>query len=64
MTAFTFNHIPGHSAYDHFAAEVIAKASAEGRKSKSGMESAIKRAWRAVQPHKATGPRIDVVRAK
>lgn len=59
----TFRHFPGYSAHDHFADEVISLAENEGRKTKRGMESALRRAWEAVQPHRATGPYIDVVRA-
>jgi len=60
---YTYRHVAGHSAYDHFADEVIRAAKAEKRTTKAGMESAINRAWKAVRPHAAIGPRIDVVRA-
>lgn len=62
-TTYTYRHVPGYSAYDHYVDEVIFAAEAEGRKTKSGMQSAVRRAWTAVRPHPATGPRIDVVRA-
>lgn len=64
MTTYEYRHIPGYSAYDHLAAEVIALAQAEGRKTKSGMQSAIGRAWSAIIRRPASGPRIDVVRVR
>lgn len=60
---YTFRHVEGHSAYDHYAKEVISRAEAEGRTTKKGMEAALRRAWGACKPHSAIGPRIDVVRA-
>ena len=62
MKKYQFRHVQGHSAYDHFASEVIARAEAENRQTKRGMESALRRAWNAIKPHSAIGPRIDVVR--
>lgn len=59
---YEFRHVPGHSAVDHLAREIIIRAQAEGRKTKPGMESALRRAWAAVKPHPTTAPRIDVVR--
>ena len=61
-TQYTYRHIQGFSAYDHYAAEIIRRAHAEGRKTKAGMEGAVNRAWAAIRPHAAVGPRIDVVR--
>jgi len=61
MSKYQFRHVQGHSAYDHFAAEVIRLAQADGRTTKRGMEAALRRAWKACQPHAAIGPRIDVV---
>lgn len=64
MSKYAFRHIQGYSAYDHFASEVILRAEAEGRKTKRGMEAALRRAWKACQPRGAgIGPRIDVIRA-
>jgi len=63
MTKYQFRHVQGHSAYDHFAGEVILRAEAQARTTKRGMQSALISAWRACQPHSAIGPRIDVVMA-
>ena len=60
---YAFEHKPGHSAYDHFAGEIISLAASEQRTTKIGMENALSRAWIAIRPHPATAPRIDVVRA-
>jgi hypothetical protein len=60
---YAFEHKPGYSQYDHYAREVMSLAASEQRTTKIGMENALCRAWLAVRPHRATGPRIDVVRA-
>lgn len=63
MSKYQYRHIQGHSAYDHFAGEVIARAKTEKQTTKRGMEAALKRAWKAAQPRAAIGPRIDVIAA-
>jgi len=56
----TITHTPGYSSYDHYAAEVKLLAEREGRRTVGGTESALARAWLAVQPHVANGPRFVV----
>ena len=60
---YAFEHKPGHSAYDHFAREIISRAASEQRTTKIGMENALPPRMDCNPPHPATGPRIDVVRA-
>lgn len=56
--------VPGWSAYDHYADEVIrvAQQMLPPGATRRQMESAAARAWRQVRPHAASGPRINVVR--
>ena len=60
MAKYQYRHLEGHSAYDHFAKDVMSRAAAEGRNTKRGMEAALRRAWKSVQPRSAIGPRIVV----
>ena len=46
---YAFEHKPGHSAYDHFAREIISRAASEQRTTKIGMENALRRAWIAIR---------------
>ena len=59
---YKFVFFPGYSAYDHFAKEIILRATTEKRTTKTGMENALRHAWATIRPHTATGPRIDVTR--
>lgn len=62
-----FVHVPGYSAWDHYAQEVISVAERLVKKeysrkwnAKRAGEHAAYKAWRLVRSYPATGPRIDV----
>ncbi len=61
---YTLTHVPGFSAYDHFASEVIRRVIARELKTKTAIERAIIGEFRRILGRPAIGPRIDVVNFK
>lgn len=61
-TTYRLKHIPGHSAYDHLAKEIIARVEASGLKSKKALERACIRGAKEILGRPVIGPRIEVVR--